>query len=489
MPTTSDYLTQLQQDREDLVDNLETQGITGLTGDETFTELVPEVLNIQTGGGSPNLQTKSVTITTNTTTNISADSGYDGLDSVSVTTNVSGGSNPTKGVVITDWNNSGQATEVTLYGFNENNYINMPRNGVASGDGFNQITKAILDNTCTSLPEKCFSGATLLNTIDIKNKISYLSPNAFNGCIALTKTSMDWTKINATDIPPSCFTACTSLNITELPNTIINIGQFAFSGCTNLSLTSLPTNLTSIGYAETGTGGYTFNGCTNLKISEIPESVQIVNNVTYRVNLFSNCTNITITKVPNNWTVIPNNCFNGCTSIPSMNLSTTSVTIVGTSAFSGCTSLANFNFGNVVTINGNAFQSCTSLANIIAENVETIYNQAFLQCTALKKICLPSITSLTANSNNTGQFSRCTSLKQVWLGSGITSAKLGRYVFQYCTSLEKIYIDLPRATVGAFTNYQYAFMNDTSKTGIIVCNDDNDFISQSDFESIDVSTL
>lgn len=47
--TTSDYLTQLQQDREDLVDNLETKGITGLTGDETFTELVPEVLNIPSG--------------------------------------------------------------------------------------------------------------------------------------------------------------------------------------------------------------------------------------------------------------------------------------------------------------------------------------------------------------------------------------------------------------------------------------------------------
>ena len=52
MPTTSDYLTQLEQDREDLVDNLETKGITGLSGDETFTELVPEVLNIPSGGGS-----------------------------------------------------------------------------------------------------------------------------------------------------------------------------------------------------------------------------------------------------------------------------------------------------------------------------------------------------------------------------------------------------------------------------------------------------
>lgn len=47
--TTSDYLEQLQQDKSDLVDNLTTKGITGLTGDETFTELVPEVLNIPAG--------------------------------------------------------------------------------------------------------------------------------------------------------------------------------------------------------------------------------------------------------------------------------------------------------------------------------------------------------------------------------------------------------------------------------------------------------
>lgn len=41
------------------------------------------------GGGEPNLQTKSVTITENGTTNITADSGYDGLEQVNVTTNVS----------------------------------------------------------------------------------------------------------------------------------------------------------------------------------------------------------------------------------------------------------------------------------------------------------------------------------------------------------------------------------------------------------------
>lgn len=49
MPTTSEYLQQLQTDKQNLVDNLVTKGVSA-TSDETFTELVPKVLDIQSGG-------------------------------------------------------------------------------------------------------------------------------------------------------------------------------------------------------------------------------------------------------------------------------------------------------------------------------------------------------------------------------------------------------------------------------------------------------
>lgn len=49
-----------------------------------------EQANVDVPSGEPTLQSKSVTITTNTTTNIQADEGYDGLSSVAVTTNVGG---------------------------------------------------------------------------------------------------------------------------------------------------------------------------------------------------------------------------------------------------------------------------------------------------------------------------------------------------------------------------------------------------------------
>lgn len=47
--------------------------------------------NVNVPTPSPNLQNKSITITQNGTQTVTADSGYDGLDEVEITTNVSGG--------------------------------------------------------------------------------------------------------------------------------------------------------------------------------------------------------------------------------------------------------------------------------------------------------------------------------------------------------------------------------------------------------------
>ena len=58
---------------------------------QTVANLATAIDSIPAGGGAPSLQSKSVTYTANGTATITSDDGYDGLSSVDVTVNVSGG--------------------------------------------------------------------------------------------------------------------------------------------------------------------------------------------------------------------------------------------------------------------------------------------------------------------------------------------------------------------------------------------------------------
>jgi hypothetical protein len=61
-------------------------------------------------------------------------------------------------------------------------------------------------------------------------------------------------------------------------------------------------------------------------------------------------------------------------------------------------------------------------------------------------------------------------------------------IFYNCTNLQKIFINLPRATVETFFGYKTFFTANSNTTVSIICNDDADFITQEEFDAIDWST-
>lgn len=350
----------------------------------------------------PDLESKEVTITSNTTTTVTPTQGKDGLSSVSVITNipqptgtlsitsngtynvtnyasadVSVGGAPTKGYIFSDYDTDGYPQQIDVVGI-----TSIPQQTFKSPTATNvygaysKMKKVVLSNSVTSLGNSSFEGNSLLEEIDLSN-VTSIGSYAFTACYKLGNVVLN---NSLTSISEGVFSNCSMLNINSLPSSLTFIGTAAFGYCVQLSLTSLPSTLTTM-YQQS------FINCSNLAISQIPDGI-------------------------------------------------------------------------------------TSLAASV-----------FLNCTSLKKISMNNVATINGNGTSNGAFKGCTGLKQVWIGSSITSGGFARYPFYQCSALEKMYINLPRATVESFTNYQYAFMNDTSKTGIIVCNDDAGFIDKATFDA------
>ena len=225
MFTIQDYIDQLKIDKQNLVDNLITKGITA-SSDETFTSLVPKVLDITilnaqsksetittnttttftpdtgynalssveiTTNVQPNLQSKSETITTNTTTTFTPDNGYDGLSSVSVTTNIVPDINRyfASSLNKNSFNQCyGQWIVKEIPDFQLDSSVTSLLNCFAS---FSELTKiGSFNTTNVTTFQGMFSQCNKLVDVPIFNSASCIKFNdMFNGCWALSDTSLD----------------------------------------------------------------------------------------------------------------------------------------------------------------------------------------------------------------------------------------------------------------------------------------------------------
>ena len=217
--TTVDYLNQLTQDRDDLVDNLEAKGITGLTGNETFTELVPEVLNISGGGGVPDWSQIGYSETPQALINNFNYSKeiYDNWDS-SITDMYGKFMNDTSLIYMPLVDTSNVTTMYNAFNKCEN-LVNVP---LLNTSNVTNMQSAF--GYCSMLKE-----VPLLDTSKVTNMRSM-----FIGCVRLTTIPLLDTS-NVTNID-TMFTDCANLTDTSLNNILqMCINAIAYNGTKTLA--------------------------------------------------------------------------------------------------------------------------------------------------------------------------------------------------------------------------------------------------------------
>lgn len=183
-----------------------------------------------------------------------------------------------------------------------------------------------------------------------------------------------------------------------------------------------------------------------------------------------------------------------CTNLVTVRLPET-LTTINAYAFKGSSSLVLDKLPNSLTsLAASSFESCSSIRiKQLPDSLTTIANGVFYGCTSLTQLSMKNVKTISGTGTSYSPFYSCTGLKAVWIGSAITSSGFNRYAFAGCTNITKMFIDLPRATVESFKNYQYAFASWSSNTqslttDVIVCNDDAGFMTKEDFDAIDWAT-
>ena len=207
--------------------------------------------SIESGGA--NLQTKAVTYTANGTNTITPDDGYDGLSSVDVTVDVSGGGGGAKEPYIEEtYDANGNLIDANLVGY-------------------------------TTIRPYSFYNCSKLALTSLPSGLTSIGMHVFRNCKNLALTILP---SGITSIENSAFSGCSNLALTSLPSGLTSIENNVFQNCKNLALTSLPSGITKIGnnafFSCKGLTSITFqgkptvisssafNGCTNLKTINVP---------------------------------------------------------------------------------------------------------------------------------------------------------------------------------------------------------------------------
>ena len=320
-------------------------------------------------GVTINNQEKSVDITENGTTEVTADSGFTGLSKVIVNTNVQsggGGTTPSR----PSWTGHADAEGLRAIGWTDEDIAYYQENGVnwnAEDDEYHKVSD---DN------KALYGVLTADNISAYKERIVYLPKidtsaktgmsSMFKECYSLVAIpQLDTSKVTSMS---SMFSSCRSL---------ISIPQLDTSSVTNMSSMLLYCNsLISIPQLDTSSVANMsnmFGSCSSLvSIPQLDTS-----KVTNMSGMFDGCSSlVSIPQLDTSKVTVMNSMFDGCPSLVSIpQLDTSKVTVMN-SMFAYCYSLISIPQLDTskVTNMSIMFSGCSSLVSINLKNAAKAYS-------------------------------------------------------------------------------------------------------------------
>lgn len=292
-----------------------------------------------------------------------------------------------------------------------------------------------------------------------------------------------------TKIPDFAFYGCTNLTSVEIPESVVSIGAYAFKKCENLNSIALPANLTQIGESA-------FYGCSSLTEVTFPAGIEQIADYA-----FARSTQLRTIAFEGNAPAIAAHAFAGvsanaacpennetwadkkqnyggdlkwnstdhklpCGEAAYWELTDGVLTISGSGAMANYDSAAqrpwnseSANITSVVVEDGVtnvgsfAFYGMTNLTSVtLADSVETIGAYAFKKCSGIREITLPA--SLTAIQDSA--FYGCEKISSITIPANVT--KIGAYAFSRCAALKTIVFEGSAPVIG-----EYAFSKVTAE--------------------------
>ena len=181
--------------------------------------------------------------------------------------------------------------------------------------------------------------------------------------------------------------------------------------------------------------------------------------------LFAGCTSLTEVTLYEESTMIPYQCFKGCTSLVGSIAMPDSVKSIGDSAFegSGVTGVAIGENSMLETIGSNVFASMPIESITLPSTIKKIGDNAFANCTSLSQVGFLVDAEGVSSLSEIGKsaFSGCIALEEIVLpkkSSATSYVSIKDYCFQDCTALKKVDMSqTPLNSIGAgvFKNCTY----------------------------------